>query len=104
MKLLNPWELILIVGVLVLIFGSKRLPQMGRSVGGAIKGFKDSVTENTAKHDAEHDQEQLTQAQQQGQQQAQLPPAEPVAAQAAPPGVQEQQPVEADPRERDTVV
>ena len=44
MKLLNPWELLLIVFVLVLIFGSKRLPQMGRSMGGAIRGFKDSVS------------------------------------------------------------
>jgi sec-independent protein translocase protein TatA len=90
-KLLNPWELLLIVFVLVLIFGSKRLPGMGRSMGGAIKGFKDSVTERTEKHDAEHEQEQLT------KQQAELPPAPPVAPQA-------QQPVEADPRERDTVV
>jgi sec-independent protein translocase protein TatA len=65
-KLLNPWELLLIVFVLVLIFGSKRLPQMGRSMGGAIKGFKDSVTDRVEKHDAEHDQEQAAK---------QLPPA-----------------------------
>jgi sec-independent protein translocase protein TatA len=87
-KLLNPWELILIVAVLVLIFGSKRLPQMGRSMGGAIRGFKDSVTHRVDQQDAEHEQEQAA------KQQAQLPPAPPVAA---------QQP-QADPRERDTVV
>jgi len=86
-KLLNPWELLLIVFVLVLIFGSKRLPQMGRSMGGAIKGFKDSVTDRVEKHDAEHEQEQIT------KQQAQLPP--------APATTQQPQ---ADPRERDTVV
>jgi sec-independent protein translocase protein TatA len=88
-KLLNPWELLIIVFVLVLIFGSKRLPQMGRSMGGAIKGFKDSVTNRVDQHDAEHEQEQL--ARQQAQQ---LPPAPPVPA---------QQP-QVDPRERDTVV
>lgn len=88
MKLLNPWELLIIVFVLVLIFGSKRLPQMGRSMGGAIKGFKESVTERTEKHDAEHEKEQAA------LQQPQLPPAPPVAP---------QQP-QADPRERDTVV
>jgi sec-independent protein translocase protein TatA len=90
MKLLNPWELLIIVFVLVLIFGSKRLPQMGRSVGGAIKGFKDSVTDRVEKHDAEHDQEQAAK---------QLPPAAP----PAPPPVAAQQP-QADPREHDTVV
>jgi sec-independent protein translocase protein TatA len=95
-KLLNPWELLLIVFVLVLIFGSKRLPGMGRSMGGAIKGFKDSVTERTEKHDAEHEQEQV--AQQQAQ--AQLPPAQPVAAPPEPVAAEPQ----VDPRERDTVV
>ncbi len=88
MKLLNPWELLIIVFVLVLIFGSKRLPQMGRSMGGAIRGFKDSVTNRVDQQDAEHEQEQAA------KQQAQLPPAPPpVAAQP-----------QLDPRERDTVV
>ena len=88
MKLLNPWELLIIVFVLVLIFGSKRLPQMGRSMGGAIRGFKDSVTNRVDQQDAEHEQEQAT------KQQAQLPPAPPpVAAQP-----------QLDPRERDTVL
>jgi sec-independent protein translocase protein TatA len=93
-KLLNPWELLLVVFLLVLIFGSKRLPQMGRSMGGAIKGFKDSVTNRIEEQDAEHEKEQQI-----TQQQAQLPPAQP-----APPVVAEPAPVETDPRERDTVV
>ena len=89
MKLLNPWELLLIVFVLVLIFGSKRLPQMGRSMGGAIRGFKDSVSHRIEQQDAEHDEEQAA------KQPAQLPPAQP------PVAVQQPQ---VDPRERDTVV
>jgi sec-independent protein translocase protein TatA len=88
-KLLNPWELLLIVFVLVLIFGSKRLPQMGRSMGGAIRGFKDSVSHRIEQQDAEHDEEQAA------KQPAQLPPAQPPVA--------AQQPT-VDPRERDTVV
>jgi len=98
-KLLNPWELLLIVFVLVLIFGSKRLPQMGRSMGGAIKGFKESVTERVEKHDAEHEQEQAQIA----QQQAQLRPATPAAPVAAQPEPVATEP-QADPRERDTVL
>src|SRR4029077_18077753 len=35
-KLLSPWDILIIAGVLLLIFGPKRLPQMGRSLGGSI--------------------------------------------------------------------
>jgi len=37
-------ELILLGLVLLLIFGPKRLPEMGRSLGHGMREFKDSVT------------------------------------------------------------
>jgi sec-independent protein translocase protein TatA len=85
------WELLIIVFVVLLIFGPKRLPQMGRSMGSTIRGFKDSVTNRMDQQDAEHEQEQVAKP----QQQPQLPPAQPPVA--------AQQP-QVDPRERDTVV
>jgi len=49
------WEWLIIIGVLVLLFGAKRLPEMARSVGqsarvfkGEMKGLKDDETRNTA--------------------------------------------------------
>jgi sec-independent protein translocase protein TatA len=94
-KLLNPWELLILVFVLVLIFGPKRLPQMGRSLGQSFRGFKDAVTDRVDKQDAEAVEEQA--------QPAQLPPA-----QVAPPQPAAPEPVAAqpqhDPRERDTVL
>lgn len=38
------WELILILLVLLLVFGAKRLPEMGRSLGKGMREFKDSVS------------------------------------------------------------
>ena len=37
-------ELIILLVVLLLVFGPKRLPEMGRSVGRGIREFKDSVS------------------------------------------------------------
>jgi sec-independent protein translocase protein TatA len=38
------WELVLILLVLLLVFGAKRLPEMGRSLGRGMREFKESVT------------------------------------------------------------
>ena len=37
------FEHILIVGVILLIMGPKRLPELGNTMGKAIKNFKDSI-------------------------------------------------------------
>lgn len=38
------FEHILIVGVVLLLFGPRRLPELGHTMGKAIKNFKDSIT------------------------------------------------------------
>lgn len=72
------WELLILLLVLLLVFGPKRLPEMGRQLGKGMREFKDSVTGDSKDDEA-----------------SALPPAEPVvpAAPAAP----------AEQRERDTV-
>jgi sec-independent protein translocase protein TatA len=37
-------ELLIILVILLLVFGPKRLPQLGRQLGGGMREFKDSVT------------------------------------------------------------
>jgi sec-independent protein translocase protein TatA len=43
---LGPRELIIIAGILVLLFGAKKIPEVARSIGEAVKllrgGFSDS--------------------------------------------------------------
>jgi sec-independent protein translocase protein TatA len=71
------WELLILLLVLLLVFGPKRLPEMGRQLGKGMREFKDSVTGDSKDDDD-----------------VALPPAEPAvpAAPAAP-----------ESRERDTV-
>lgn len=41
---LAPWHIIILLIVLVLVFGSKKLPDIARGVGSGIREFKDGVT------------------------------------------------------------
>jgi sec-independent protein translocase protein TatA len=38
------WELMILLVVLLLVFGAKRLPEMGKSLGKGMREFKDSVS------------------------------------------------------------
>jgi sec-independent protein translocase protein TatA len=38
------WELLILLLVLLLVFGPKRLPEMGRSMGKGLREFKDSIS------------------------------------------------------------
>ena len=45
---LSPMELIIIVGVIVLLFGSSKIPQLMRGVGSGINEFKKGLKEGDA--------------------------------------------------------
>jgi sec-independent protein translocase protein TatA len=40
----NPLHIAILLIVLLVIFGAKRLPEMGRSLGAGLRGFKESVS------------------------------------------------------------
>jgi sec-independent protein translocase protein TatA len=44
-------EIILLLLVALLLFGAKRLPEIGRSLGSGMREFKDSVTGSTPSHE-----------------------------------------------------
>lgn len=44
---MGPWELLIILFIVLLIFGAKRLPEMGKSLGSGIREFKKSITAMT---------------------------------------------------------
>ncbi|MBE0463943.1 MAG: Sec-independent protein translocase subunit TatA [Halomonadaceae bacterium] len=50
------WQLLIVLGIIILIFGTKKLRNVGTDLGGAIKGFKKAVHEedkDDEKKDAE---------------------------------------------------
>ena len=51
MGLDNPIHIAFLLVLLLLVFGAKRLPEMGRSLGAGLRGFKESINgEPTALH------------------------------------------------------
>jgi sec-independent protein translocase protein TatA len=43
-SILSPTHLLLILVVALIVLGPKRLPEAGRGLGSAIRGFKDSIS------------------------------------------------------------
>ena len=40
---LQPWHLIVLAVVAFLLFGAKRLPELGKGLGEGLKGFKEGI-------------------------------------------------------------
>lgn len=56
------WKLLVILGIIVLIFGTKKLRNIGGDLGGAVKGFKNAMDDEGKEKDApqarvQHDNE-----------------------------------------------
>ena len=45
-NLLQPSHLLLVLAIAILVFGPKNLPQVGRGLGQAIRGFKEEIRDS----------------------------------------------------------
>lgn len=45
------WQLLIILAIVLVLFGAKRLRNVGSDLGGAIKGFKSAVKDEEEKKD-----------------------------------------------------
>lgn len=45
------WQLLIVLGIIILVFGTKKLRNVGTDLGGAVKGFKKAM------HDEEKNKE-----------------------------------------------
>jgi sec-independent protein translocase protein TatA len=43
---ISVWQLLVILLIVLLLFGTKRLRNIGRDLGGAMKGFREAVRED----------------------------------------------------------
>jgi sec-independent protein translocase protein TatA len=55
------WHWLIVLLIVVLVFGTKKLRNIGQDLGGAVKGFKDGIKEGTteANKTAEPPKEQV---------------------------------------------
>ena len=53
--ILQPTHLLLILGIALLLFGPQKLPQLGRGLGEAIRGFRDGIQSTGSKAIDDHD-------------------------------------------------
>ena len=51
--LLQPMHLLVIVGIALLVFGLKKLPELGKGLGDGIRGFRSAMREIPESTDAE---------------------------------------------------
>jgi sec-independent protein translocase protein TatA len=65
MGLDNPLHIVFILLIVLLVFGAKRLPEIGRSLGGGLREFKQSISGESPSHEPQPP----------SQQQPTLPPA-----------------------------
>jgi len=49
------WQLLIILLIVVMLFGTKRLKSLGTDLGGALKGFKTAIKEDEEKQTTEVD-------------------------------------------------
>jgi sec-independent protein translocase protein TatA len=52
------WQLLIVFVIVILVFGTKKLRNLGGDLGGAVKGFKNAINEDPKKSEEEKSTEQ----------------------------------------------
>ncbi|MEQ9187796.1 MAG: twin-arginine translocase TatA/TatE family subunit [Cryomorphaceae bacterium] len=48
---IGPWQIVLIIAVLLLLFGGKKIPELMRGMGRGMKEFKDATKDDSEPKD-----------------------------------------------------
>ena len=48
--IVGPWQIVLVLGIVVLLFGGKKIPELMKGLGKGIKEFKDASKEDESKN------------------------------------------------------
>ncbi len=43
--MIGPWQIVLIVAAVLLLFGGRKIPELMRGLGGGVKEFKNAIKE-----------------------------------------------------------
>ncbi len=53
------WQLLIVLVIIVLIFGTKKFRNIGGDLGGAVKGFKKAMSEEESKAESKDEAKQI---------------------------------------------
>lgn len=51
--MIGPWQIVIIIAVVILLFGAKKIPELMKGVGKGIKDFKDATKDSSEKDSEE---------------------------------------------------
>lgn len=57
---LGGWEVLLIVTIVLLLFGAKRIPELARGLGSGIREFKSATTEHLKEKEEASESKEVT--------------------------------------------
>ncbi|MGO1394278.1 MAG: Sec-independent protein translocase subunit TatA [Halomonas sp.] len=52
------WQLLIVLGIIILVFGTKKLRNVGTDLGGAVKGFKKAMHDEEKNKEADEGSDQ----------------------------------------------
>ena len=52
MGMIGPWQIVVVVLLIVLLFGAKRIPELMKGAGRGVKEFKDAINKDYSQEDA----------------------------------------------------
>jgi len=50
------WQLLIVLVIVLLLFGTKKLKNLGSDLGGAVKGFKSAMTDGASSEDGKEEE------------------------------------------------
>lgn len=53
--MVGPWQIVIIVALILLLFGGKKIPELMKGLGTGIKEFKDATKDDTAQQTSKKD-------------------------------------------------
>lgn len=68
---ISPWSLVLVLVIVLLLFGTKKLRNLGSDLGGALKGFKKAMNDDNESKDADATDAKKVEAQESEEEQLQ---------------------------------
>jgi sec-independent protein translocase protein TatA len=57
MGMVGPWQIVLLILVVVLLFGGRKIPELMKGIGQGMKEFKNATKDTDGKNDKKADKE-----------------------------------------------